>query len=82
MQEAQQCLTLFRPVNFAEVKQLSSQLSFRFVRAAHILGSSMAEITLNSGAAARKLLFTGDIGRVRDNRGRTRQRSSFRTYRG
>ncbi len=66
VQEAQQSLTLFRPVNFAEVKQLSSQLSFRFVRAAHILGSSMAEITLNSGAAARKLLFTGDIGRVRE----------------
>ncbi|MGD0931585.1 MAG: MBL fold metallo-hydrolase [Candidatus Korobacteraceae bacterium] len=67
VQEAQQSLTLFRPVAFGEVKQLSSQLSFRFVRAAHILGSSMAEITLNSGAAARKLLFTGDIGRVRDS---------------
>ena len=67
MEEAQQCMTLFRPVNFSEVKQLSSQLSFRFVRAAHILGSSMAEITLNSGTAARKLLFTGDIGRVRDS---------------
>jgi len=25
------------------------------------------EITLNSGTAARKLLFTGDIGRVRDS---------------
>ena len=60
-------MTLFRPVNFSEVKQLSGQLSFRFVRAAHILGSSMAEITVNSGTAARKLLFTGDIGRVRDS---------------
>ncbi len=67
MEEAQQCMTLFRPVKFGEVKQLSGRLSFCFVRAAHILGSSMAEITLNSGTAARKLLFTGDIGRVRDS---------------
>ncbi len=65
LQEAQQCLTLFRPVNFGEVKQLSRAFSFRFVRAAHILGSSMVEITLNSGS--QKLLFTGDIGRVRDD---------------
>jgi metallo-beta-lactamase family protein len=67
MEDAQQCMTLFRPVEFDQLKQLSSQFSFRFVRAAHILGSSMSEITLNSGTAARKLLFTGDIGRVRDS---------------
>jgi metallo-beta-lactamase family protein len=67
MEEAQQCLTLFRPVNFGELKQLSSQLSFRFVRAAHILGSAMAEITLTSDGKTSKLLFSGDIGRVRDS---------------
>jgi len=67
MEEAQQCLTLFRPVNFSELKQLSSQLSFRFVRAAHILGSAMAEIALTSNGKTSKLLFSGDIGRVRDN---------------
>lgn len=59
MEEAQQCLTLFRPVDYGEAKQLGS-LSFRFVRAGHILGSAMAEISL----ASKKLLFTGDIGRV------------------
>ena len=68
MEEAQQCLTLFRPVNFGEVKQLSQQLSFRFVHSAHILGSSMAEITVNSNGGSQKLLFTGDIGRVHDDR--------------
>jgi metallo-beta-lactamase family protein len=67
MEEAQQCMTLFRSVNFGEIKQLNKQLSFRFVRAAHILGSSMAEITLNSGGKTEKLLFTGDIGRVHDD---------------
>ncbi len=67
MQEALQCLTLFHLVQFDEVKQLSSELSFRFVRAAHILGSGMAEITLTTNGATRQLLFTGDIGRVRNN---------------
>ncbi len=62
MEEAQQCLTLFRPIDFEEPHQLTNQLTFRFVRAAHIVGSSMAEITLNG--LGRKLLFTGDIGRV------------------
>ena len=66
--EAIACLAYFNPVNFGETKQLSPELSFRFVHAAHILGSSMAEIALNSSARARptRLLFTGDIGRVHD----------------
>src|SRR5438132_47427 len=36
------------------------------VPAAHILGSAMVELTLNVNGQARKLLFSGDIGRVRD----------------
>jgi len=63
--DAGQCLKRFQAVEFGRTTQLSPEFSFRFVPAAHILGSAMAEIalTLNSG---RRLLFTGDIGRVRD----------------
>jgi metallo-beta-lactamase family protein len=67
MEEAQQCLTLFRPVNFDETKQVSGPLAFRFVRAAHILGSAMTEVTINSNGKSSRLLFTGDIGRVHNN---------------
>ena len=67
MEEAQQCLTLFKPVNFGEPKRLSDQISFQFVRAAHILGSSMVEVMLTSPAKTSHLLFTGDIGRVRNS---------------
>jgi metallo-beta-lactamase family protein len=66
--EARQCLRYFRPVPFGQTQTLSPGLSFRFVRAAHILGSSMAEVTLKLDGEARRLLFTGDIGRVRDHR--------------
>jgi metallo-beta-lactamase family protein len=65
--EAQGSMQYFKPVTFGETKQISSELSFRFVHAAHILGSSMAEITVSvNGARRTRLLFTGDIGRVRD----------------
>jgi metallo-beta-lactamase family protein len=50
-----------------ETVELSPELSFRFVRAAHILGSGMAEIALRTNGQTRRLLFTGDIGRVRDH---------------
>ena len=66
-QEAQECLQHFKPVAVGETTQLSPELSFRFVPAAHILGSTMAEVTLKTNGQTRRLLFTGDIGRVRDS---------------
>ena len=66
LEEAQESLQYFRPVPFGETRQLCPEISFRFVRAAHILGSSMVELTLRSNGQDHRLLFTGDIGRVRD----------------
>jgi metallo-beta-lactamase family protein len=66
-EEAQQCLDRFKPVAMGETVELSPELSFRFVRAAHILGSGMAEIALKTNGQTRRLLFTGDIGRVRNH---------------
>lgn len=65
--EAQDCLQYFKPVAVGETIQVDPQLSFRFVRAGHILGSCMAEVVLTKDGRARRLLFTGDIGRVRDS---------------
>jgi len=67
MEEAQDCLQYFKSVTIGQATQLSNELSFRFVAAAHILGSSMAEVTLQTNGVSRRLLFTGDIGRVRDS---------------
>ncbi|MGB9072147.1 MAG: MBL fold metallo-hydrolase [Terriglobales bacterium] len=67
LEEAQDCLQYFKPVAVEATTQLSPALSVRFVRAAHILGSTMAEITLKTDGQTRRLLFTGDIGRVRDS---------------
>ena len=67
-EEAQDCLRLFSPVDFGEVTELGPEFSFRFVRSAHILGASMVEVTVNADGASRRMLFTGDIGRVRNVR--------------
>ncbi len=64
--EAEDCLKYFQVAHLGETKQLSPELWFRFVPAAHILGSCMAEVTLTTNGQTRQLLFTGDIGRVRD----------------
>ncbi len=66
--EAEESLRYFKPVQVGQTVQLSPELSFRFVRAAHILGSCMVEVTLGSTGRAQRLLFTGDIGRVRDHK--------------
>jgi metallo-beta-lactamase family protein len=63
--EAQQALQYFKPIDFSQDKDLGSGLRFKFFRAGHILGSSMVRVEMNGGPA-RTLIFTGDIGRVRD----------------
>lgn len=67
LKEAQDCLRFFEPVVVGQTTQLSPELAFRFVPAAHILGSCMAEVTLQVNGRSRRLLFTGDLGRVRDS---------------
>ncbi len=67
LEEAQKCLERFRPVNFGDVVNLQDGMSFRFVRSAHILGAAMAEVTLQNDGTAKRMLFTGDVGRVRDS---------------
>lgn len=65
-EEAKACLDQFVPVPFGKEVKLSSALTFRFVHSAHILGAAMAEISLTTSGTTRKLLFTGDLGRVRN----------------
>jgi metallo-beta-lactamase family protein len=64
LQEAEDCLHLFQPVEFGQIKELSPEISFRFVHAGHILGSCMVEVFLRQNGREGKYLFTGDIGRV------------------
>ena len=63
-EEAEYSLKFFKPVDFYQMHEISAELSFRMVPAGHILGSAMVEVFLRENDVTRKLLFTGDIGRV------------------
>jgi metallo-beta-lactamase family protein len=65
-QEAEVCLRYFPPIAFDHSEQISPDVSFRFVHAAHILASAKAEITISGYRGNRpvRLLFAGDIGRI------------------
>src|SRR5437868_5485548 len=56
MAEAQACLQYFKPVNYGESVQVRPEFSFRFVQAAHIIGSSLVELTLATNGTPRALL--------------------------
>ena len=56
-EEAQSSLQYFKPVKVDETVKLSPEFSFRFVRAAHILGSCMAEVSLNARADAAPAVY-------------------------
>jgi metallo-beta-lactamase family protein len=66
-EEAQDCQQYFKAVEVETTIELCPELSFRFVRAAHILGSCMVEVLLRTNGQIRRLLFTGDVGRVRNS---------------
>ena len=66
-EEARQSLNSFSPIDFGKTVNLGNDMSFRFVRAAHILGSAMTEVTIRANGGTKVALFTGDIGRVRNN---------------
>ncbi len=65
-EEARESLKSLKPVEFGKTVELSPELSFRYLHAAHILGSAMVEMTLATASGRRRLLFSGDVGRVRD----------------
>jgi len=66
-EEAQDSLQYLRAAQFDQWITVSPEFSFRFVRAAHILGSAMVEVNLRTKGQSRRLLFGGDTGRVRNH---------------
>ncbi|MGE0405096.1 MAG: MBL fold metallo-hydrolase RNA specificity domain-containing protein [Candidatus Korobacteraceae bacterium] len=67
LEEAKEALQHLRPVDVGKPIELRPGFSFRFVRAAHILGSCMVHVLIQNGSETVRALFTGDIGRVRNS---------------
>lgn len=64
--EAIESLKYFKAVEFGKTIELSPEFSFSYLRAAHILGSAMVEADIKTANGRKKVLFSGDVGRVRD----------------
>jgi metallo-beta-lactamase family protein len=50
-------------VGYGEPVKLTEALSASFVRAGHILGAAMIRVDLATGHGARRIVFSGDVGR-------------------
>jgi metallo-beta-lactamase family protein len=62
-EEAVQSLEYIRAVNALEPLEISPHFTIRGFFAGHILGARMIEVTVRENGAAKKLLFSGDLGR-------------------
>jgi len=61
--DVQRALPLIRPVGYEEEVPLGDGVSAVFHDAGHILGSAMIELTAECNGRARRLIFSGDMGR-------------------
>lgn len=61
--DAAKSLELLRAADESKPLELSSHFSVRFIRAGHILGARMLEVTVTEAGRTVKILFSGDIGR-------------------
>ncbi|HUZ47452.1 MAG TPA: MBL fold metallo-hydrolase [Terriglobia bacterium] len=61
--EAVRSLELFRAADESKPLELSPHFTVRFMRAGHILGARMVEVTILENGKSVKVLFSGDVGR-------------------
>lgn len=66
-EDASDALQLLESVNYHKRVQLTKKLSFEFVTAGHILGSSFVNFEVEcSDGATRRIVMTGDLGRYNE----------------
>jgi metallo-beta-lactamase family protein len=64
-EEAVKSLEALRPIDESSPLELSPHFSLKFYRAGHILGARSIEVTVRENGSARKVLFSGDLGRYK-----------------
>jgi metallo-beta-lactamase family protein len=64
--DAKRALDRFEPVEREKWTKLNGELSFRFLRSGHILGSSFVQVNCDdNGNGSKSILFSGDLGNGR-----------------
>jgi metallo-beta-lactamase family protein len=62
VKDVEKVLPLLRGTGFRTPVQLNGKVAARFLEAGHILGAASIELTVRENGAARKLVFSGDLG--------------------
>ncbi|WP_197711883.1 hypothetical protein [Polynucleobacter necessarius] len=62
-QEVENALTQFEPLEYRKPIEIASSIELEFHNAGHVLGSAIAELTVQEDGAQRKrYVFSGDLG--------------------
>ncbi len=64
-EDAQGTLSLMRPVSYGQTSQIMDHVRLTFTDAGHLLGSATATLDLNDGGEQRSVVFSGDIGNIK-----------------
>jgi len=62
LQDAVDCMKLFKGVKYGEIINLNSNIKVRFNDAGHILGSAIIELWVIEDGKELKIVFSGDLG--------------------
>ncbi|OGR96590.1 MAG: hypothetical protein A2016_03530 [Elusimicrobia bacterium GWF2_62_30] len=62
--DANKAMAQFKPLGYDTVFEPIPGVTARFQNAGHVLGSSMIQLDLGTGAGKRRLVYTGDLGRA------------------
>lgn len=61
-QDADACMSLFRPLEYCEWTTIAEGVRARFWNAGHLLGSASVELEIDRDDAPLRIMFSGDIG--------------------
>jgi metallo-beta-lactamase family protein len=61
--DVERCLGQFETLPLGESRMLGKEFRFSFRDAGHLLGAASVDLTLQTGDAERRVLFSGDVGR-------------------
>ncbi len=65
--DAERALSHVKPLNRQEWLELGDGISIRYLRAGHIIGASLVQISLETPSGNKVLTFTGDLGHNRSH---------------
>lgn len=65
MNDAEKALSCFQPVDYEEIVNVCPGIRIRFRDVGHLLGSSSIEVWLSEEGTEKKIVFSGDIGNIR-----------------